>query len=852
MKRSRLQHRYRYFWLAIAALVLASTVFSAFALPVCAIKSGTPDSGNGGNNGGQNSGGGNNNTPETDPPFTVTFFEDKSGGVPMLTAGTKALIKLPFMTLSNYPGLLLNVTATLSSPADDPMQFTTSSLYKTQNFIWLNTVAYFDYEIEVPITAKPGIHSLTLNIAYKAQTLEQVPQLLEGNAKLTYYYTIINDNYEAIVGGNPLRITGSILPDSVRAGDVFEVGIMLQNDIPADVSGVSVKISYPAGFLLLNDANTKIVNVPASGSARVTFRVTAGEDIKGGPQQFTLDLSYANPGGKEFTMQYYMIVNAVGSPEEEADKNPATVEITGITLPESASAGDEFVAVVTLANTSEKNAVIDELKVTNTLGILNRTNAVFTGITLTAGEVRSFEIRYFVPEQTQTDYANFTVSLKYKTEGGTLARQAEITGGMNINALASPSLSISLSADESVKAGNTFTVTAIVKNRGGDASNVTVTVNPASGIVPKSQNMLVIENLPGGSEYKCTFQLLATDSAQDGYNLVGVDVVCGDKIKITQFTGTNVINPKKGEEEPKADMPVIIIDSYDYGGESVYAGKPFTLTLTIKNTSRTTPIRDMKMVIQSKDGTFTPTSSSNTFFVESLGPGQTVTREIELVAKSDSKPLSYPIEIVITYKNNVGDAGTSTEEISIPVQQEIRFNKGTLSEIGTVTIPDSAYLLVSASNLGMSTIRNVRFAISGEGFTATEPEYFAGTIEPGQQVSHEFELIPYMGGFLTGTVTYTYEDTQGQVYTEAQDFSFEVIDTSAVINPEFPGDLPSPEEPGIYEPGMGEEQGLFAKFMWPIIGGAGVVVVITIAIVVAVIVKNRKKREEDEFDEGDE
>lgn len=260
----------------------------------------------------------------------------------------------------------------------------------------------------------------------------------------------------------------------------------------------------------------------------------------------------------------------------------------------------------------------------------------------------------------------------------------------------------------------------------------------------------------------------------------------------------------------------------------------------------------MKMVIQSKDGTFTPTSSSNTFFVESLGPGQTVTREIELVAKSDSKPLSYPIEIEITYKNNVGDDGDSTEEISIPVQQEIRFNKGTLSEIGTVTIPDSAYLLVSASNLGMSTIRNVRFAISGEGFTATEPEYFAGTIEPGQQVSHEFELIPYMGGFLTGTVTYTYEDTQGQVYTEAQDFSFEVIDTSAVINPEFPGDLPSPEEPGIYEPGMGEEQGLFAKFMWPIIGGAGVVVVITIAIVVAVIVKNRKKREEDEFDEGDE
>ena len=72
---------------------------------------------------------------------------------------------------------------------------------------------------------------------------------------------------------------------------------------------------------------------------------------------------------------------------------------------------------------------------------------------------------------------------------------------------------------------------------------------------------------------------------------------------------------------------------------------------------------------------FTPTSSSNTFFVESLGPGGTVTKQIELVAKSDSKPLSYPIEIFITYKNNVGDDGKSHREISIPVQQEMRFKK---------------------------------------------------------------------------------------------------------------------------------------------------------------------------------
>lgn len=844
MKKSRYSFKNKYLKLTVAVLFSALTVISSFSMPVFAddtTDSEPPES---------NAQNGDNNTP--DIPFTVTVAEDKSGGTPMLTAGTKALLRLPFVARSWYPGMLFNITATLSSPANDPMEFTTTSLNQSLSYVGLNTVAYVDFEIEVPVTAKPGIHTLNLTVKYDAVSVLDSSMLTGQTAQLTYYYTIINDSYDAVVNGNPLRVTGSISPDSVEAGDVFEVGIKLQNDVPVAIPGVAVTIEPPAGFLLLNDANIKTVSMSAGGSATVTFRVTASDKIQGGQQQFTLNLSYANPGGKQFNVQYHMVVSAVGSEEEEADKNPATVDIKGITLPESASAGDEFTAVVTITNTSDKNAVIDELAVTNTLGILNRTNALFSGITLTAGETRSFEIKYYVPEDTRTAYANFSVSLKYHTEGGTVQRNAQITGGMNILALAAPSLSISLDADKSVKAGGKINVTAIVKNHGGDASNITVTIKPSSpGIVPISQNKIIIDQLASGAEYKCTFQLLASDSAPDGYNLIEVEVVAGE-LYFEQYTGTNVSNPKKNDEEPKVDMPVIIIDSYDYGGESVYAGKPFTLTLTIKNTSRTTPIKDMKMVIQSKEGTFTPTSSSNTFFVESLGAGESVTKQIELVAKSDSKPLSYPIEIIISYKNSVGESGTSTEEISIPVQQEIRFNKGALNEIGTITMPDSGYLLVSAGNLGMSTIRNVRFTISGEGFSPTETEYFAGTIEPGQQASHEFELIPYQGGYLTGVVTYTYEDTQGETYTETQEFGFEVIDNTSVMNPGDWGDggiyipeEPGMEIPGMEMPGMEEDQGFFAKYKWFIIGGAAGVVVVAVVVTV-VIVKRRKKIAEEE------
>jgi hypothetical protein len=792
-----------------------------------------------------------------DVGLNLQISEDKSGGTPILTAGTKALIRLPFVSYSFYNGMMYNVKSTISGPSGDPLQFSLNSAYQNINYISFNTLTYLDYEIDVPITAVPGMHSITLTLNYDAyQNVPEETTDENGNLSysmkqysytsqsttLTYNYTIINDDYDTIVNGNPIRVTGSISPDSVKTGDVFNVGVSLANDVAAAISGVSVTITPPTGFMLLNDASSKTVSLAANGTADVIFNISATDEIKSGSQQFTVTLAYSNPGGKSFSVQYYMVVNASGNDTDNVDKNPAKVEITSIALPSSAAAGGEFTAVVTLTNTSDKNAVIDELAVTNTLGILNRTNAVLTGMKLAAGESRSYEIKYFVPENTATAYANFSVSLKYTTEGGSTQHTASISGGMMISSLASPSLSVSLTADPAVKVNGTVKVTAVVKNSGGDATNVAVSVTPATGMVPKSQNKLIVSKLASGASYTCTFELLASESAADGYNLIGIDVVCGD-ISITQYTGTDVDNPKKADTgTTKPDMPVIIIDSYDYG-DNVYAGTPFTLTMTFKNTSQTAAIKEMKLVIQSEDGTFTPTSSSNTFFVETLAAGASITKQIELAAKTDAKPLSFPISIVITYKNSAGDSGTSTEEITIPVQQELRFNKGALTEIGTITTADSGYLTVSASNLGMSTIRNVRFSITGDGFSPTETEFFAGTMEPGNQASHEFELVPSQAGSMTGTVTYTYEDTKGQTYTETQTFTFEVTDSVQVIDPGMPIDS------GNVDTGMsgdGTTQSFFSQYQWYIVGGA-VILGVIITVIIIVVVRRRKKNEDDDY-----
>ena len=144
----------------------------------------------------------------------------------------------------------------------------------------------------------------------------------------------------------------------------------------------------------------------------------------------------------------------------------------------------------------------------------------------------------------------------------------------------------------------------------------------------------------------------------------------------------------------------------------------------------------------------------------------------------------------------------------------------------------------------MSTIRNVRFSISGEGFSPTEGEYFAGTLEPGSQASHEFELIPNQAGYLTGTVTYTYEDTQGQTRTETQDFSFDVTDSAEVINPGGEGGMDTVDT-GMVDPGA-EEQDFFSQYQWYIVGGAVILAVIVVVIIVAAV-RRRKKNEDEDY-----
>jgi hypothetical protein len=130
---------------------------------------------------------------------------------------------------------------------------------------------------------------------------------------------------------------------------------------------------------------------------------------------------------------------------------------------------------------------------------------------------------------------------------------------------------------------------------------------------------------------------------QDIPEAVGVSFAFGDTFGGSYEDKTTVyITSKSPEDKPEDDQlskPQIIVDSFSFDVESVQAGTAFKLVFDLKNTSKTTAVKNIKVSIQNEAGSsvFTPVDASNSFYIEEIGMQDTYRCEISLMPKKDAE-----------------------------------------------------------------------------------------------------------------------------------------------------------------------------------------------------------------------
>lgn len=302
-------------------------------------------------------------------------------------------------------------------------------------------------------------------------------------------------------------------------------------------------------------------------------------------------------------------------------------------------------------------------------------------------------------------------------------------------------------------------------------------------------------------------------------------------------------NDKKPDEETTAAQPYVIISSYSYGKGDLVAGETRNITMTFRNTSKTMAIENMMVTMTLPDAMML-TSSSNSFYIESLAAEGTITKTVNVTVKPTAAAQSHSMTVDFTYDyldNGVRRNAKTTETISMPVLQVDRFTVTGIDLPQQIFIGEENNLSVNFVNKSRTDIYNLSAKLNCEGLSNNGEEQYLGNLASGTTSSADFYITGNEKCELVGEVIITYEDTNMNQRTVSVPFTTQVTSYEDVWGPSNPSVDPG-MDPGT-DPGMEEPAGF--PWFWVI---GGVVVVAAGVFVYLKLRKNKKESVEEDED----
>ncbi|PJM77001.1 COG1361 S-layer family protein [Bifidobacterium felsineum] len=282
-------------------------------------------------------------------------------------------------------------------------------------------------------------------------------------------------------------------------------------------------------------------------------------------------------------------------------------------------------------------------------------------------------------------------------------------------------------------------------------------------------------------------------------------------------------------------VPNIIVTNFTYGGDSVAAGAKFDLAFTFQNKGQ---VAVTNMVVTVDGGeSFAIAGGTNTFYVDALWAGYSLTQTVPMQALASAKSGAQPVSISFKYEYLDSGARSSTQsdiKISVPISQPDRF------EVSDPVLPDQsiagqeATITMEYVNKGKGDISNVEATMEGEGFDATMKNQYVGNVTSGATGSIGYAFTPQAAGELSATVKVTYEDSDGQ--SKTKEFPVKITVADAPVMDGTAVDDMTVEPAGPVVP------------IWAWVAGA-VAVVVLIVVIVLLVRRHRKKKSKSKIDE---
>ncbi|MFV0406149.1 MAG: COG1361 S-layer family protein [Propioniciclava sp.] len=287
-------------------------------------------------------------------------------------------------------------------------------------------------------------------------------------------------------------------------------------------------------------------------------------------------------------------------------------------------------------------------------------------------------------------------------------------------------------------------------------------------------------------------------------------------------------NEQDGENDTPGSTPRVMLTSFRSTPHEVMAGENFGITFTLTNMSSRTAVGNIKVTVNSGEGSLLPVTGASSVYIESIGAKRSASRSLEFRALPTLEERPYPLSLSIEYEDRSNQAPLSAEEsVAVLIKQRVRAETSGIDVTPTtVMVGQEASISFTLQNLGKVPLYNVRASVA-DGLPISGDEVFVGNVEPGTSGNVDMLVTADLPTAEPVTVTITYEDATGTAATMERTVDLLIEDdvsTGPGMEDEVPEETAAPS--------------LLSLLMVPFI----VLLLIAGAIIAAVVVARRRKR----------
>ncbi len=776
------------------------------------------------------------------PPVIIVKAATSNQG---LSAGSLDAINI---TLKNTGSTAANnLKATLTGLGQSTVYMHQSSNTKEISTLNSNNETTIVFPVRVSSDLSSDNISLGLNVEYYNDIGETVTDTLPIYLSTNYQRELSPEEKNRSMP----EFHVDLKTQTLRAG--------VLSDLTFNVSNFS-KYSGKNIYITINDNNifsdaesryiSEYIILNKDKEKNATLKVKVKEGLKSGFYDLPITLTYQNVHGIEKSIEKTFRL------EIKNKKQAPSIVLSGIKTKNGLKPGHDDTLVLYLSNLGDLKAK----SITATLqGLsmdtisLNKDLAEKTVEDL-AGKKDNFVFyKIKLSDKLEKDNLDLTLDLVYYDEYGnkiTSALPVYLDIDNSSNDISNIDFKVT-SIPSKVNLKQEFNIKSrITNNTDKVQKNVTVKLDANQGFIYKSRPIIVVKELKPGETKDLKFTLISDSNAMTNNYPLTITVERNDKPEdhIKEYLGIFIDAEGASKSKPK-----IIIDKYDFDGDVIFAGKEFELKMSFFNTSSTLGIRNAKVSISSDEGAFVPVDSSSSFYIDKIGPKESVEYTMKFKAKSDLSVKTYSITADIEYEDELGNSYdvsknpyTANEKMSIPVIQELRLDISEIKIDEMLPVGMPYELEIEYFNLGKTELSNLLITTEGN-FTVQDGKNFVGNFGAGNNDYYSCTIFPDNEGENKGVVKFEFEDAVGEKHVVEKEIIFqgfmsepmggegdfmpegEGFDPNADFNPEGGMDMNKP----------------FYKAWW-----FKVLIGVIILVVIIVIVKKKKaKKREKELDE---